>query len=193
VEGVDGPYATGNYKETLRFTNPETKVGNDFRGAKKAFSSSPSDRTAQALVEATAAVEDRYRDSNPGPQSATDAATEAIVATLIGELSDALVLAGVGVLDAPPVRPPTLPGTKQRSAHWWLHVDLDVLSTDALPAVDYPQRGGLTWAQLHELTAAAVGKGGCVGASVVIYNPDLDKGANAELIVGYLENLVSAH
>ena len=82
---------------------------------------------------------------------------------------------------------------QQRSRHWWLHVDLDVLSTDALPAVDYPQSGGLTWAQLHELTAAAVGKGGCVGASVVIYNPDLDQGTNAELIVAYLENLVTAH
>jgi arginase len=80
----------------------------------------------------------------------------------------------------------------QHSPHWWLHVDLDVLSTDALPAVDYPQSGGLTWTQLHELTTAALGKGGCVGASVVIYNPDLDKGANAELIVDYLKNLVTA-
>ena len=26
---------------------------------------------------------------------------------------------------------------------WWLHVDLDVLSTTALPAVDYLQPGGL--------------------------------------------------
>lgn len=27
---------------------------------------------------------------------------------------------------------------------WWLHVDLDVMSTEALPAVDYPQPGGLS-------------------------------------------------
>lgn len=57
---------------------------------------------------------------------------------------------------------------------WWLHVDLDVLSTEALPAVDYPQPGGLSWSQLEELADAAIRAGGCVGASVVIYNPDLD-------------------
>jgi arginase len=57
---------------------------------------------------------------------------------------------------------------------WWLHVDLDVLSTEALPAVDYPQPGGLSWNQLEELADAGIRAGGCVGASVVIYNPDLD-------------------
>ena len=39
---------------------------------------------------------------------------------------------------------------------WWLHVDLDVLSTDSLPAVDYPQPGGLNWEQLEKLTATAL-------------------------------------
>ncbi len=62
------------------------------------------------------------------------------------------------------------------SAPWWLHVDLDVLSTAALPAVDYQQPGGLTWADLRELTAAALAHGACIGASVTIYNPDLDPG-----------------
>ncbi len=56
----------------------------------------------------------------------------------------------------------------------WLHVDLDVLSTRALPAVDYRQPGGLSWSDLRELTDAALGRGGCVGATVTIYNPDLD-------------------
>lgn len=57
---------------------------------------------------------------------------------------------------------------------WWLHVDLDVLSTTALPAVDYKQPGGLSWSDLRDLTDAALGRGGCVGATVTIYNPDLD-------------------
>jgi arginase len=57
---------------------------------------------------------------------------------------------------------------------WWIHIDLDVLSTEALPAVDYPQPGGLAWRQLDELTDAAIRAGGCLGASVAIYNPDLD-------------------
>ena len=61
-------------------------------------------------------------------------------------------------------------------APWWLHVDLDVLSTAALPAVDYRQPGGLSWADLRELTAAALAEGACIGASVTIYNPDLDPG-----------------
>ena len=35
-------------------------------------------------------------------------------------------------------------------AGWWCHVDLDVLETAALAAVDYPQPGGLTWSQLEK-------------------------------------------
>ena len=57
---------------------------------------------------------------------------------------------------------------------WWLHVDLDVLATSALPAVDYQQPGGLSWDTLETVIATALGVGGCVGASVTIYNPDLD-------------------
>jgi arginase len=75
-------------------------------------------------------------------------------------------------------------------APWWLHVDLDVLSTAALPAVDYQQRGGLSWADLRELTAAAVGEGACIGASVTIYNPDLDPGErHAATIAGFVGEL----
>jgi len=80
---------------------------------------------------------------------------------------------------------------RRRTARWWLHIDLDVLTTEALHAVDYPQPGGLSWSQLHDLTTAALREGGCVGASVVIYNPDLDNGANAERIVSYIEQLTT--
>jgi arginase len=58
---------------------------------------------------------------------------------------------------------------------WWLHIDLDVLSTDALSAVDYRQEGGLSWRQLEELTSAVLSATGCSGISVVIYSPDLDQ------------------
>jgi len=57
---------------------------------------------------------------------------------------------------------------------WWLHIDLDVLSSEALPAVDYEQPGGLSWSDLSELTQVALSIGGCQGATVTIYNPDLD-------------------
>jgi arginase len=56
---------------------------------------------------------------------------------------------------------------------WWLHVDLDVLSTEALPAVDYPQDGGLGWNDLDAVSATAL-EAGPVGWDVTIYNPDLD-------------------
>lgn len=74
---------------------------------------------------------------------------------------------------------------------WWLHVDLDVLSSEALPAVDYPQPGGLSWSQLHDFTASALGAGGCIGASVVIYNPDLDGSLAAPRIVDYIKGLAA--
>ena len=73
-----------------------------------------------------------------------------------------------------------------RHQHWWLHIDLDVLSTAALAAVDYPQPGGLSWAQLESVTEAGLDLGGCGGLSVGTYNPDLDNGAAAGRIAGYL-------
>jgi arginase len=75
----------------------------------------------------------------------------------------------------------------QRVGRWWLHVDLDVLSTDALPAVDYPQDGGLSWAELEAMTHAAMAVPGCVGWDVTIYNPDLDvDGTHAQEITDYV-------
>jgi arginase len=70
---------------------------------------------------------------------------------------------------------------------WWLHVDLDVLSTDSLAAVDYPQAGGLGWATLTELTAHALASPDVLGWTLTIYNPDLDPdGAGATRIVEYV-------
>jgi arginase len=71
-------------------------------------------------------------------------------------------------------------------AGWWCHIDLDVLATASLPAVDYPQPGGLTWEQLVSLTATCLRVPGCLGASVVIYNPDLDGGHAAERIADFI-------
>lgn len=57
---------------------------------------------------------------------------------------------------------------------WWLHIDLDVLRTADFAAADYPQPGGLTWAQLCRLAGTALQSPQCAGASVVIYNAELD-------------------
>jgi arginase len=57
---------------------------------------------------------------------------------------------------------------------FWLHIDLDVLSTDALPAVNYPQDGGLDWGALGDVVEAALAEPSAVGWDVTIYDPDLD-------------------
>jgi len=61
---------------------------------------------------------------------------------------------------------------------WWLHIDLDVLDPAGFPAQGLPDvpddPGGLTWDQLTGTVAAALAYGGCVGASVAIYDPGQD-------------------
>jgi arginase len=78
------------------------------------------------------------------------------------------------------------------SPSFWLHVDLDALQTDDFPAADYLQPGGLTWVELAEIAATALSNERCLGASVVIYNPDLDPDRTAAArIVRFLSELVA--
>lgn len=70
-------------------------------------------------------------------------------------------------------------------AGYWLHVDLDVLDPEVLPAVDSPSPGGLTAAELTELLAMLAP--GAAGAQVTVYDPDLDPdGRYARLVAGIL-------
>jgi arginase len=55
----------------------------------------------------------------------------------------------------------------------WLHLDLDSLDERALPAVSYPQAGGLGWDELEALLAPMLAAG-VLGASVADLNSDLD-------------------
>jgi arginase len=76
---------------------------------------------------------------------------------------------------------------------FWLHVDLDVLATDALAAVDYRQRGGLAWDELDRLAATAASAARCRGVSVAIYNPDLDpQRTGARRVVQFVSGLIRA-
>lgn len=69
----------------------------------------------------------------------------------------------------------------------WYHVDLDVLATTSLAAVDYPQPGGLDWPTLTMLSRGALGHLSVAGWDVTIYNPDLDPSRKgAARIVRYL-------
>ena len=75
----------------------------------------------------------------------------------------------------------------RRHGPFWLHIDLDVLATDSLRAIDYPQAGGLDWVTLTSLTRRVLMSRSVLGWDVTIYNPDLDPGGGeAERIVRYL-------
>ena len=58
----------------------------------------------------------------------------------------------------------------------WLHLDLDVLDSKALPAVSYPQPLGLEWAELVELLVPLAAAPGLIGISLADFNPALDPG-----------------
>jgi arginase len=73
------------------------------------------------------------------------------------------------------------------SGRTWYHVDLDVLATASLEAVDYQLPGGLDWAALTSLSRGALASAAVAGWDVTIYNPDLDPGGDdAARIVDYL-------
>ena len=75
---------------------------------------------------------------------------------------------------------------------FWLHIDLDVLSSSAFAAVDYPQPGGIGWEVLDRLARGLAGDDRCRGASIVIYNPDLDPGrADARKLIEFASRLAS--
>ena len=75
----------------------------------------------------------------------------------------------------------------------WLHLDLDVLDQACLPAVSYPQAGGLDWDELGELVRPLVASSAIVGMSLADYNPDLDENGDcARRVVELLADLLKA-
>jgi arginase len=57
---------------------------------------------------------------------------------------------------------------------FWLHLDWDVLSSEAMAAMTNPNPGGLDWPELGEVTRAALASPAVAGWDVAVYNPDLD-------------------
>jgi arginase family enzyme len=69
----------------------------------------------------------------------------------------------------------------------WLHIDLDVLDPEAVPAVSYPQPRGLDWGELGELLRPLATAPGLVGMSIADFNPRLDpEGVHARRVVDEL-------
>ena len=80
------------------------------------------------------------------------------------------------------------PGTEG----FWVHLDVDVLDDDLMPAVDYRHPGGLTWNETTELLSGLLRSSGARGLDVTIFNPRLDSSGNlagrlADLIAGALD------
>jgi arginase len=68
---------------------------------------------------------------------------------------------------------------------YWLHLDVDILDPDSMPAVDSPSPGGLHPAELTALLRALAPR--ATGAQVTVFDPDLDPdGRYAKLLVDIL-------
>ena len=68
---------------------------------------------------------------------------------------------------------------------YWLHLDVDVLDPEHMPAVDSPSPGGLSPEELTTLLAALAPS--ALGAHVTVFDPDLDPdGRCADLLVDVL-------
>jgi arginase len=73
---------------------------------------------------------------------------------------------------------------------FWVHVDMDVLATEWMPAVDSPEPGGMTPHELSTVLKAAANSERCIGMEFTIYDPTLDpSGSGADLIVNMLAEL----
>jgi arginase len=75
---------------------------------------------------------------------------------------------------------------------FWIHLDMDVLATEWMPAVDSPETGGMTPHELSTLLKVATRSDRCVGMEITIYDPTLDPaGKGADLIVNLLAGVFS--
>jgi arginase len=73
----------------------------------------------------------------------------------------------------------------------WLHLDLDVLDAAVMPAVTYPQAGGLDWDELARLLAPLCRSPALIGLSVADLEPDRDpEGAATRRTVALLTDLL---
>lgn len=70
---------------------------------------------------------------------------------------------------------------------FWIHVDLDVVDSAEMPAVDCPEPDGPSFSVITAMLRGLLASPQCVGIEVTIYDPDLDpSGIYADRIVGCL-------
>jgi arginase len=57
---------------------------------------------------------------------------------------------------------------------FWIHVDVDVLDSELMPAVDSPQPDGMTYEELGEVLRLLLASPMAMGIEVTIFDPELD-------------------
>ncbi len=73
---------------------------------------------------------------------------------------------------------------------FWIHVDVDVLDSALMPAVDSPQPDGLGYAELRELLGPFLASGLATGIQFTIFDADLDPdGRYARELGGFIGDL----
>jgi arginase len=103
----------------------------------------------------------------------------------------ALFLDDRGVTERGPERAALAALDSIGEGEFWLHIDLDVLSSADFPAADYLQPGGLNWAELQQIAATVLASPQLAGVSVVIYNPDRDPSSTvAPMVVDFVVRMV---
>jgi arginase len=57
---------------------------------------------------------------------------------------------------------------------FWIHLDVDAVDDELMPAVDYRLPGGLSYEELAQLLRSLFATGKAVGMDITIFNPKLD-------------------
>jgi arginase len=113
--------------------------------------------------------------------SEADLVDDRVEQHLAGEVSADPARAGAAVADR-------LAGT----GAMWLHIDLDVLDPAVMPAITYPQPGGLTWEALEAVLEPLAASPALIGVSIADLVPPLDPdGAAATRTAGILERVIT--
>jgi len=73
---------------------------------------------------------------------------------------------------------------------FWIHLDVDVLDDEIMPAVDSRQPDGLSYSELGDVLSTLLGSPSVVGMEITILDPDLDPtGTVTERFVKFMEGL----
>jgi arginase len=87
------------------------------------------------------------------------------------------------VIDLPEVRERGTPGAVRKALTaasrpgaegFWVHLEVDVLDDDLIPAVDYRHPGGISWEDATDILCGLLAAEGARGLDVTIFNPRLD-------------------